>query len=164
VTSYDAGERLRITVDANGALRVSHGAREIATIKSVIGGAIKVEADGRTWRLTETANGWFGAGDPSATMVRRSLRSDVLRIGDDEYKVSGRTVKGLLKLTVDKSGHKPAVTGELLGSPRTDGHATVALATAAVVLGVDLSMGAAHSTINGDNISSAVRYGVGMGH
>ena len=42
---------LRVTRDDGGTLRVRHGATEIATIKDVLGGAVRIEADGRRWRL-----------------------------------------------------------------------------------------------------------------
>ena len=52
--SYDAGERLRIMVAANGALRVDHGAREVAvtgkSVKRLL--RLRLGKDGRKPTLT----------------------------------------------------------------------------------------------------------------
>ena len=165
--SYDAGEQLRVTVDANGVLHVHHGAHEIAQIKSLLGDAIKVTADGRSWRLTHTDDGgWEAEGTPAASYTRRALRKDRLAVGTRDYSVGAKKVDGLLRLRVDKNGRKPALVGELLGPPppEADAHATIALATASLVLGADLSMSAAHSAINGDNRSAAIHYGATPGY
>jgi hypothetical protein len=123
---------------------------------------VKIVADERAWRIEETDDGWRAAGQPEATLTRRTLRADVLTIGADAYTVKGRTVKNLLKLELDKSGRKPVLTGEILKPPppEADAHATIALAIAALLLGVDLSVSAAHAEINGDNIAAAVHYGL----
>ena len=159
--SYDAGEKLRVTIDGNNTLRVHHGATEIATLKSILGGAVKLEADGRTWRLTRTDDGWTATGDPPASLAHRALRSDRLTIGAHEYGVKARSVTNVLRLRVDKSGRRPELRGEILQPPPpgADAHATIALATAALLLGADLSVSAAHSEINGDNRSAAIHYG-----
>ena len=162
--SYDRGEQLRVTRDANGALRVHHGANEVATIKPVIGGDVKVTAGDRTWRLSQTEDGWEAAGDPPAALRRRALRSDVLIVGDTELCIGRRSVKGLLRFRSDDGGRQRCLLADILGPPppHPDAHATVALATAAVVLGTDLRPDPAHAGINGDNISAATRYGHGL--
>ena len=156
--SYDPGEQLRVTRD-HATLRIHHGAAEIATIKPMLGGGAKVTADGRTWRLIETDFGWEAEGDPPATLLRRSLRSDLLTIGTNDYAVGRRAVKGLVRFEDDRT--RPGLCGEILAAPRADAdaHATIALATAAVVLGVDLTPDPAHAGINGDNVSAAIHYG-----
>ncbi|MDQ3739708.1 MAG: hypothetical protein M3320_02985 [Actinomycetota bacterium] len=162
--SYDPGEQLRISRDAHATLRVEHGAHEIATIKRALGGAVRIDADGRSWRLTTDDDGWTAAGEPHATFRRRLLRSAVLTIGDDQYEISRRTVKGLLRFRKDTDGARPIVRGEILAPPpqHADQHAVIALATAAVVLGVDLTTTSVGSEVNGDNRSAAIRYGPGI--
>ena len=146
-SSYDAGERIRVTRDSGAALRVSHGATEIATIKRALGD-----------------DGWRAAGDPPGLLRRRLFRSAILTVGDARYAVRGRKVKGLLRFRRTTAGGRPAVEGELLATvpPDVDGHAVVALATAAVVLGVDLTTTSVGSEVNGDNIAAAARYGPGL--
>ena len=162
-SSYDAGERLHVTRDGPGGLLVSHGARDLARIKRTIGGGVRVDADERCWRLALAEDGWRAEGEPEGSLRRRVLRSAVLTVGDAEYGVRGRTVKGLLRFRrVTRSG-RPAVEGEILSDVASglDGHAVIALATAAVVLGVDLTTTSVGSEVNGDNISAAIRYGAG---
>jgi hypothetical protein len=158
--SYDPGEQLRVSPDGNGVLRVRHGGTEVATIKRSLGGGVRVEADGRRWQLESTDDGWEAVGEPPASLRHRALRSDVLTIGATAYDVGRREVKGLLELRVDKSGRKPVVVGRIVGEAGADAHATIALATAAIVLDADLGISAAHAAINGDNISAALRYGL----
>lgn len=144
--SYDAGERIRVTRDAKGTLLVHHGAMQVATIKPVIGGGYRVDADGRSWRLRTDDRGWTAEGDPPAAFRRAGLLgSDRLTVGEAEHKVAGRKVKGLLHFRRETQGTKPRLVGEIVVPPRhADPHALVALATAAVTLGVDLKPPDAH--------------------
>lgn len=144
--SYDAGEELRVTRDAAGTLLLHHGARQVATIKQVIGGAYRVDADGRSWRLKTDDGGWTAQGDPAAALRRAGLfGSDRLTVGTVEHKVGGLKVKGLLRFRKDTHGTKPCLRGEILAPPRgEDPHALIVLATAAVVLGVNLKPPEAH--------------------
>jgi hypothetical protein len=165
--SFDAGEQLSVVRDAGGALLLRHGARHLATLKQTIGGGVRLEADGRSWRLSRTEDGWTAAGDPPATFARRRLLpGDRLTIGDTRLTVRGRTVKGphgrMLRFAApDRSARTPAITARIGVPPPQDADATaiVALATAAVVLDADLSPAATTASLNGDNVAAAVRYG-----
>ena len=163
--SYDPGERIRVTRDAKGTLHVLHGANEIATIKWVIhGGGVKVEADGREWRLRESADGWKATGPSGAIEAELStglLRPKRLRVGDFEAKVSKTEVKGVLTLRLGKQQDKRVLQGEILATPETsDPHALIVLAATALVLDKDLEPRQDVPSPNGDNITAALRYGM----
>ncbi|HEX8120914.1 MAG TPA: hypothetical protein VF549_06580 [Solirubrobacteraceae bacterium] len=166
--SYDAGEHLRVIRDDKNVLRIHHGGSEIATLKSVIGGGVRLDAHGRTWRLTTDEAGWRATGDPPATLRHRALRGDRLTIGGHEYTVSSTSVKGpdglLLRAAKTKDARRPALTIEIVTPPpqSQDPHASVALATAALVMSVDLNPTRATPNFNGDNVSAALRYAPGL--
>jgi hypothetical protein len=162
--SYDPGERIRVTKDAKGTLRVLHGAAEVATIKRILTGGLKVEADGRAWRLEETPHGWIATA-PSGTEVAELrngvLRAPRLRVGRFEAKVSRSEVKGVLGLKMDRSRSKPVLAGTIQRAiDHEDPHALIAFAAAALVLDKDLEARQDVPSPNGDNISAALRYGM----
>jgi hypothetical protein len=162
--SYDPGEQLRVSRDSSGTLVVHHGANAMATIKQAIGGGVRIEADGRSWRLKTTDEGWEAEGDPPAALRHRTLRSDVLTVGRADYAVRGQRVKGLLSFRTETAGNgRRRLVADILESPPpgTDAHALVVLATAAVVLAADLTSSSVHDGVNGDNMSAALRYGLG---
>jgi hypothetical protein len=80
--------------------------------------------------------------------------------------VTGKAVKSaagdLLRATRTKDRRRPALDIEIVTPPGGDAHATVALATAALTLGVDLSPTRAMPNFNGDNVGAALRYGPGV--
>ncbi len=138
--SYDAGEEIRVTRDGSLRLHVHHGAHELATMRPVLGGEVRIDAGGRTWRLTQHDGGWTAQGDPPAALATTFLGGRRLTVGNQELAVRGKKVKGLLRFTKDSNGAKPCLRGEIVKPPPpgTDPHALVVLATAAVCLGVNL--------------------------
>ncbi|HEX8084355.1 MAG TPA: hypothetical protein VF529_08695 [Solirubrobacteraceae bacterium] len=144
--SYDAGERIRVTRDAHGALVVHHGATQVATIKQALGGGYRVEADQRSWRLRTNDDGWRAEGEPPAVFIKgRLLQSDRLIVDTTTYKVAPKKIKGLLQFEKKSHGGRPHLEATLKKPPdHDDPHALIALATAAAVLGVDLRPPDAH--------------------
>ncbi len=166
MAGYDPGETLRVTRDAKGTLHLHHGARAIASITRTIRGDVRIEADGRTWRLKTTDDGWIAEGEPRATLRHRPLRSDVLTIGGERLTVSGGTVKTtdgrLVRYRDAEHGGRRALAAKIdAAPPGPDPQALVVLATAAAVLGADLAENRSTANLNGDNISAALRYGPG---
>lgn len=162
-SSYDAGELIRVTRDAHGTLLVHHGAKPIATIKPALGGRYRVEADGRTWRLTTDDDGWSAEGDPPAAFIKGGLfASDRLVVGNAGYKLGRLKVKGLLHFKKATHSGKPALAAEIEKAPNhEDPHALVALATAAVVLGVSLRPPDAHIPAQQTPTAGAFSHGPG---
>ncbi len=136
--SYDPGETIRVSRDSANRLRVQHGVKEIATMRKILGGGVRIEADGREWRVTQQDDGWTAAGTPSARLTSTFLGGRRLMIGDHEFAIRGKKVKGLLRFTKETSP-KPWLKGEILSAPPGDDpHAIVILATAAIAFGTNL--------------------------
>ena len=154
--SFDKGEQLRVTLDGKMTLHLHHGAREIATIRRIIGsgGTVKVATETRQWRLTRTDHGWRAEGEPAAELQKRALRATKLTVGGETFTVRGNTVKDVLELKRDAKVGKPSLKGEILTQLDGDAEAIIVLSTAAVALDDDLKPSTT-TTLDGTMISGA---------